>query len=533
LFCAGRLAIEGGRVNISGPLPESGKVRRALLSVSDKTGLVDFARGLAQEGVELVSTSGTFKALKDAGIPVRALETLTGYPEMLDGRVKTLHPAVHGGILYRRDDPAHAETVFRFGIEPIDMVVVNLYPFSATAKKAAPWSEELIENIDIGGVALIRAAAKNWQSVAVLTSPADYAPVLAALRANGGLPEALKKELSVKSFAHTAAYDGEISRTLAAPAPAAFPERLEITLNKVHDLRYGENPHQACALYTRGDKPPFEQLQGKELSFNNILDAYGTWQAVREFDRPAAVIFKHVTPCGLGTGADVAEAFERAWSGDPLSAFGGIIAVNRDLDGRIAEFLAKRFVEVICAPGYDARALEVFAKKPNLRLLKWAGFPAGHRVLRSVGEEVLVSGDDDKLLGDKWEVPTRRKPAAQEEEALRFAWAAAKYVRSNAIVFADTCRTVGIGAGQMSRVDSVFMAGHKYQAYLKDNPKPAVMVMASDAFFPFPDALEEGARIGATAVIQPGGSVKDREVIEAADRLGLAMVLTGLRHFRH
>lgn len=533
LFCAGRLTMEGGRVHISAPPPESGRVRRALLSVSDKTGLVDFARGLAGAGVELVSTSGTYKALKDAGIPVRALETLTGYPEMLDGRVKTLHPAVHGGILYRRDNPSHAETVFKFGIEPIDLVAVNLYPFAATAEKAAPWSEELIENIDIGGVALIRAAAKNWQSVAVLTSPADYAPVLAALRAGGSLPEELKKELSVKGFAHTAAYDAGIARALAAPAPAAFPERLDITLNKVRELRYGENPHQACALYTRGERPPFEQLQGKELSFNNILDAYGTWQAVREFDKPAAVIFKHVTPCGLGTGADIAEAFERAWAGDPLSAFGGIIAVNRELDGRIAEFLARKFVEVICAPGYDAKALEVLAKKTNLRLLKWAGFPAGHRVLRSVGEEVLVSGDDDKLLGDKWEVPTKRKPTAQEEEALRFAWAAAKYVRSNAIVFADTCRTVGIGAGQMSRVDSVFMAGHKYQAYLKDNPRPGVLVMASDAFFPFPDALEEGARIGATAVIQPGGSVKDKEVVEAADRLGLAMVLTGLRHFRH
>lgn len=534
LFCAGRLAIEGGKVTLAGPLPETGKVRRALLSVSDKTGLVEFAKGLAEAGTELVSTSGTYKLLKESGIPVRALETLTGFPEMLDGRVKTLHPAVHGGILYRRDNPAHAETVFRFGIEPLDMVVVNLYPFSATARKAAPWSEELIENIDIGGVALIRAAAKNWQSVAVLTSPADYAPVLAALRAGGGvLPAELRKELSVKGFAHTAAYDGEIARALAAAPAAGFPEKLEITLDKVHDLRYGENPHQACALYSRKGRPPFAQLQGKELSFNNILDAYGTYQAVQEFGKPAAVIFKHVTPCGLGTGADIAEAFERAWNTDPLSAFGGIIAVNRPLDGRIAEFLAKKFVEVICAPDYDQKALEIFSKKASLRLLKWSGFPNGHRVLRSVGDEVLVSGDDDQLLGDKWEVPTKRKPTPAEEEALRFAWAAAKYVRSNAIVFSDTKQTVAIGAGQMSRVDSVFMAGHKYQAFLKANPKPEVLVMASDAFFPFPDALEEGVKAGATAVIQPGGSVKDKDVIEAADRLGVAMVLTGMRHFRH
>jgi phosphoribosylaminoimidazolecarboxamide formyltransferase/IMP cyclohydrolase len=534
LYCAGRLQLEGGKVRVTGPLAETGKVRRALLSVSDKAGLLEFAKGLAAEGVELVSTSGTYRLLKEAGVPVRALETLTGFPEMLDGRVKTLHPAVHGGILYRRDNPAHAETVFKFGIEPIDLVVVNLYPFSATAKKAAPWSEELIENIDIGGVALIRAAAKNWQSVAVITEPADYGRVLEALAAGkGALPAELKKELAVKGFAHTAAYDGEISRTLAAPAAGGSPEKLVITLNKVHDLRYGENPHQACALYSRNERPPFEQLQGKELSFNNILDAYGTYQAVQEFGAPAAVIFKHVTPCGVGTGADIAEAFERAWSTDPLSAFGGIIAVNRKLDGRIAEFLAKRFVEVICAPDYDPRALDVFAKKTNLRLLKWSGFPKGHRVLRSVGDEVLVSGDDDRLLGDKWEVPTKRKPTPKEEAALRFAWAAAKYVRSNAIVFSDDSRTVGIGAGQMSRVDSVFMAGHKYAAYLKENPKPETLVMASDAFFPFPDALEEGARIGATAVIQPGGSVKDKEVVEAADRLGVAMVLTGMRHFRH
>ncbi|MDD5210367.1 MAG: bifunctional phosphoribosylaminoimidazolecarboxamide formyltransferase/IMP cyclohydrolase [Elusimicrobiales bacterium] len=534
LYCAGRLKVAGRKVEISGPAPETGKVRRALISVSDKSGAVEFCRGLAAEGVEIVSTSGTYKLLKEAGVPVRALETLTGFPEMLDGRVKTLHPAVHGGILYRREDPAHAEAVFKFGIEPIDMVVVNLYPFSETAKKAAPWSEELIENIDIGGVALLRAAAKNYQSVAVLTSPADYDPVLAAICAGeGSVPLWLKKELAVKAFSHTAAYDGAIAGELGKSGAAGFPASLEVPLKKINDLRYGENPHQACALYSRKGKLPFAQLQGKELSYNNILDAYGTYQAVREFEKPAAVIFKHVTPCGLGTGTDIAEAFERAWSTDPLSAFGGIIALNRKLDGRIAEFLAKRFVEVICAPDYDEKALEIFAKKTNLRLLKWDSFPADNLVLRSVGDEVLVSTDDKLLLGDKWEVPTKRKPTPQEEEALRFAWTAAKYVRSNAIVLADTCRTVGIGAGQMSRVDSVFMAGHKLEAFLKDNPRPATMVMASDAFFPFPDALEEGVKLGATAVIQPGGSVKDKEVVEAADKLGVAMVLTGIRHFRH
>ncbi|PIU17664.1 MAG: bifunctional phosphoribosylaminoimidazolecarboxamide formyltransferase/inosine monophosphate cyclohydrolase [Elusimicrobia bacterium CG08_land_8_20_14_0_20_59_10] len=534
LFCAGRLGIENGKVKLSGPLPETGRVRRALISVSDKSGAAEFAKGLAAQGVEIVSTSGTFKLLKESGVPVRALETLTGFPEMLDGRVKTLHPAVHGGILYRRDDPQHADAVFRFGIEPIDLVAVNLYPFEETAKKAASWSEELIENIDIGGVALLRAAAKNYGSVAVLTSPADYGPVLESMRANGGAVSAeLKKELAVRAFARTAAYDGAISGALSSPEPGRFPSKLEIVLDKVQQLRYGENPHQPCALYSRKGGLPFAQLQGKELSFNNILDAYGTWQTVQEFAKPAAVIFKHITPCGLGTGADIAEAFERAWSTDPLSAFGGIIAVNRRLDGRIAEFLAKRFIEVICAPDYDARALEVFAKKKNLRLLKWGAFPEDSLVLRSVGDEVLVSGADNKLLGDKWEVPTAKKPSKEEEEALRFAWTAVKYVRSNAIVLADRDRTVGIGAGQMSRVDAVFMAGYKYGAFLKDNLKPAALVLASDAFFPFPDSLETAAKLGVTAVIQPGGSVKDPEVISAADKLGLSMVLTGMRHFRH
>ena len=534
LFCSGHLQVKGRSVEISGPQPETEKVRRALISVSDKSGAVEFCKGLAAAGVEVVSTSGTYKLLKEAGIPVRALETLTGFPEMLDGRVKTLHPAVHGGILYRRDNPAHVETVFKFGIEPIDMVVANLYPFAETAKKAAPWSDELIENIDIGGVALLRAAAKNYQSVAVLTSPADYGPVLAAMSAGSGtIPPELKKELAVKAFAHTAAYDKAIATELSKTGPGSFPSVLEVGLKKINELRYGENPHQVCALYSRKEGLPFIQLQGKALSYNNILDAYGTCQAVREFEKPAAVIFKHVTPCGLGTGADIAEAFERAWSTDPLSAFGGIIAVNRSLDGRIAEFLARKFVEVICAPDYDERALEIFSKKTNLRLLKWGSFPSDNLVLRSVGDEVLVSSDDKLLLGDKWDVPTKRKPTKEEEEALRFAWTAAKYVRSNAIVLADTCRTVGIGAGQMSRVDSVYMAGHKLEAFLKDNPKPGTMVMASDAFFPFPDALEEGVKLGATAVIQPGGSVKDKDVVEAADRLGIAMVLTGIRHFRH
>lgn len=546
LFCRGLVRIEGGRTAVLRPeTREPGRVRRALISVSDKTGAVNFAEELFKQGVEIVSTSGTYKLLKEAGIPVRALETLTGFPEMLDGRVKTLHPMVHGGILYKRDDPAHAEAVFKYGIEPIDLVVVNLYPFEETAKHSAPWSEELIENIDIGGVALLRAAAKNYKDVAVLSSPGDYQSVIKAMSENNGcLPAGLKKELAVKAFEHTGLYDTAIFRELAGEkgegraAPALrtameFTELFEAKLNKINELRYGENPHQSCALYSRNKKLPFEQLQGKELSYNNILDAYGTWQAVQEFGKPAAVIFKHVTPCGIGTGADPLEAFERAWATDPLSAFGGIIAVNRTLDSKIAEFLAKKFVEVICAPGYEPGALEILAKKTNLRLLKWENFPKDNMVFKSVGDEVLVSTDDKLLFGDKWEVHTVKKPSREEEEALKFAWTAVKYVRSNAIVLSGQAQTVGIGAGQMSRVDAVHMAKYKYGEFLKTNPKPETLVLASDAFFPFPDALEAAAETGVTAVIQPGGSVKDKEVIAAADKLGLAMVMTGVRHFRH
>ena len=541
LFCDDRLEIEGKKVMVL-PSSDCGRsLKRALISLSDKTGAVDFARELVKMGVEIISTSGTYKLLKDSGLPVSALETLTGFPEMLDGRVKTLHPLVHGGILYKRDNPAHVEDVNRYAIESIDLVAVNLYPFGETAKKAAPWSEELMENIDIGGVALLRAAAKNYKDVAVVSNPQDYGSVIKNLKENGGvLPLEARKELALKAFKHTAAYDTAVSRELgraqspvSAPAEEDFAEIFETRLNKINDLRYGENPHQSCALYSKNARLPFDRLQGKELSYNNILDAYGACQAVLEFAVPAAVIFKHITPCGMGTGVNLAEAFERAWNTDPLSAFGGIIAVNRKLDGGVADFLSKKFVEVVCAPDYDARSLAVFAKKPNLRLLKWRNFPQNHLMLRSVGEEVLISSNDGILLAGKWDVPTVKKPSKEEEEALKFAWTAAKYVRSNAIVLAGEGRTVGIGAGQMSRVDAVFMARHKYQEFLKSNSAPKPLVLASDAFFPFPDGIEEAAKAGITAVVQPGGSVRDKEVVAAADRLGLAMVMTGIRHFRH
>jgi len=545
LFCRGLLKVEGARVELLRPAGvESGRVRRALLSVSDKTGAAQFALELSKLGVEIVSTSGTYKLLAEAGVRVRALETLTGFPEILDGRVKTLHPLVHGGILYRRDDGAHVSSALEHGIEAIDLVAVNLYPFAETAKRAEPWSEELIENIDIGGPALLRAAAKNYRDVAAVSSPADYQRIIKAMADNNGaLPLELKKELAVKAFEHTGAYDTvvfrELSKTRGGSAAGGnggagkFAETLELRLNKIAGLRYGENPHQGCALYSPDMKLPFAQLQGKELSYNNILDAYGACQAAQEFEKPAAVIFKHVTPCGVGEGVDLSEAFDRAWQTDPMSAFGAVIAVNRKLDARIAEFLSKKFVEVVCAPDFDGAALELLSKKTNLRLLKWDGFPKDRLVLKSAGREVLVSEDDTKLLGGKWDVPTAKKPSAAEEEALKFAWTAVKYVKSNAIALAAPGRTVGLGAGQMSRVDAVYMAKYKYGEYLKRCPKPETLVMASDAFFPFPDSVESAAEIGVTAVIQPGGSVKDAEVIAAADKLGVAMVLTGIRHFRH
>ncbi|MEW6041692.1 MAG: bifunctional phosphoribosylaminoimidazolecarboxamide formyltransferase/IMP cyclohydrolase [Elusimicrobiota bacterium] len=515
-------------------------MKRALISVSDKTGIVEFAKELAGNGIEIISTSGTYKLLKESGISVRLLEEITNFPEILSGRVKTLHPAVHAGILFKRQNQEHNAQVNKLGIESIDMVVVNLYPFKETAKNSAPWSEELIENIDIGGVTLLRAAAKNYENVVVIAEPLDYQNILAELKNNGDVSIQSRKELSVKAFKHTAGYDSAIFKTLAGNGASQekeevekFPSFIEIKLNKIFDLRYGENPHQKSALYSKNTRLPFKQLQGKELSYNNILDAYGAYQTVLEFEKPTCVIFKHVTLCGLGTGNNIVEAFEKAWNTDSLSAFGGIIAVNRKFDVKIAEFLGRKFMEVLCAPDFDEKALEILSKKQNLRVLKWENFPKDNLILKSVGNEVLVSEDDKILLADKWEIPTVKKPSKDEEEALRLAWAAVKYVRSNAIVFADKNQTVGIGAGQMSRVDSVFMAGHKYQEFLKNVPKPEVLVMASDAFFPFPDAVEEAAKIGITAIIQPGGSVKDKEVIATADKLGLSMVLTGIRHFRH
>jgi len=544
LFAEGRISVEDGRVRIRPPRDEgSPRVRRALLSVSDKTGLVEFAKGLEELGVEIISTSGTARALREAGLEVRPLDSLTGFPEILDGRVKTLHPKIHGGILLRRNDPGQAQEARSLGLEPIDLVAVNLYPFESAAKKAdSPYSRDALENIDIGGVTLIRAAAKNFEDVAVVVSPDDYSRLLEEMAGSAGrINLETRRRLALAGIRHTARYDSTISTAWesAQSAPAKegerFPENLRVDLKRVQTLRYGENPHQRAALYTRGadGTPSYEQLHGKELSYNNLLDAYGTWDAVNEFETPTAVVFKHVTPSGIGSGKDLREALERAWACDPLSAFGGILAVNRPFSLGLAEFLAKRFMEVIVAPSFEGDALARLKKKSKLRLLVMRRAPSAAVLLRSLGDEILVTDPDRMVFGDAVRTATKRQPTVEEEGALRFAWRAVKHVKSNAIVLAGADATVGIGAGQMSRVDSVRLAGEKMDVFRKENTVPDPLVLASDAFFPFRDGIDQAAALGVRAVIQPGGSVRDEEVIAAADEHGIAMLFTGMRHFRH
>ncbi|MBI3297024.1 MAG: bifunctional phosphoribosylaminoimidazolecarboxamide formyltransferase/IMP cyclohydrolase [Elusimicrobia bacterium] len=541
LWAEDRVKLDGRRAMILPSREEaSPRIRRAVISVSDKAGLVEFAKGLEELGVEIVSTSGTARTLIDAGVEVRPLDAMTGFPEILDGRVKTLHPKIHGGILLRRSDPRQTEEARALGLEPIDLVVVNLYPFERVAAGAdSPYSREVIENIDIGGVTLIRAAAKNFEDVAVVVSPADYKAVLAELTASAcQLNLETRRRLALDGIRHTADYDAMIARAWGAAdagaAAGSFPDTLTVTLTKAQVLRYGENPHQKAALYRHAGKAAsFEQLHGKELSYNNLLDAFGTWDAVSEFDTPAAVIFKHVTPSGIGTAASVKDAFDKAWACDPLSAFGGIVAVNRPFPRELAEALGKRFLEVIVAPSFEPGALEVLREKKNVRLIAMKAPPPPTTLLRSLGDEVLATEPDHVAFGDALKTVTKRKPTTDEEAALRFAWRTAKHVRSNAIVLAGPDASVGIGAGQMSRVDSVRLAGEKYKAFLKDNPAPRCLVLASDAFFPFRDGMDQAAALGATAVIQPGGSIRDEEVVAAADEHGLAMVLTALRHFKH
>jgi phosphoribosylaminoimidazolecarboxamide formyltransferase/IMP cyclohydrolase len=518
------------------------KVRRALLSVTDKTGVVEFARILVGLDVELISTGGTAKMLRGAGIAVKDISDLTGFPEMLDGRVKTLHPKVHGGILHVRRNPAHRAAVEQHGIAPIDMVVVNLYAFEKTAQKPGVNFEELIENIDIGGPSMVRSAAKNFHDVAIVTSPMDYAAISEELKASGTLSLDTKWKLARKAFALTAAYDSAIANALdriespdlALPdfsgAPSAFPDTLRLRFEKRFDLRYGENPHQKAALYAdQGGKGVAHgrQLQGKELSFNNIVDLEAAWELAQEFDEPACAIIKHTNPCGTATGNDLLEAYKKALEADPVSAFGGVIGLNREVDEAAAEEIAKLFVEVIAAPRFSELAKAKFAAKKNLRLVEVESGRPGW-VLKHVSGGVLAQDADvHRLQAAEVKVVSKRPPTEEEMRALLFAWKVCKHVKSNAIVYARDSQSVGVGAGQMSRVDSTKIGAMKAVLPLKGT------VAASDAFFPFPDGVEEIAKSGATAIIQPGGSVKDAEVIAAADRLGLAMVLTGVRHFRH
>jgi phosphoribosylaminoimidazolecarboxamide formyltransferase / IMP cyclohydrolase len=541
------------------------KIKRAILSVTDKTGLVDFARKLEGMNVELVSTGGTAKLLRDSGIKVMDISELTGFPEMLDGRVKTLHPKVHGGILHVRSNPSHVKAVEEHGIKPIDMVVVNLYAFEKTAAKPGVEFQEIIENIDIGGPSMIRSAAKNFQDVAIVTSPADYDAIASEMQQNGAeLSLASKWRLCQKAFATTAAYDSAIASTLervhttgnkekagAAPFPAGegsnvklelqpdtgFPQTLRLRYEKVQDLRYGENPHQKAALYSDGSDSGVangKQLQGKELSYNNIVDLQAAWDLAAEFDEPFCAIIKHTNPCGSATGTDLADAFNRAFVCDPVSAFGSVIALNRPVDGPTAEAIAglrhngvALFIECIIAPSFDQAARDRFAKRKDLRVLEVKPEPMKY-VIKAVGGGILRQDNDlHRLDPAQVKVVTERKPTEDEMRDLLFAWKICKHVKSNAILYAKNQQGIGVGAGQMSRVDSAKIGAEKAQLPLQGS------VAASDAFFPFPDGVEVIAQAGATAIIQPGGSVRDQDVIDTANKLGLAMAFTGVRHFRH
>lgn len=525
------------------------KIKRALLSVSDKSGLHDLGTALARHGVELVSTGGTAKALRDAGLDVKDISDLTGFPEMMDGRVKTLHPKVHGGLLAVRSNPDHAASMAEHDIGAIDLVIVNLYPFAQTVAKGAS-REEIIENIDIGGPSMVRSAAKNHEFVAIVTDPADYAELIAAMDAtNGATSYDFRRRLAAKAYSATAAYDSMISQWFAfADFQQAFPDMLAVTANKAEELRYGENPHQKAALYVpagphiRGIAQA-EQVQGKELSYNNYNDADAALELVAEFrdGPPTVVIVKHANPCGVATGATLLEAYKNALECDSVSAFGGIIAVNRPLDGPTAEAMCEIFTEVVAAPAADEAARAAFARKKNLRLLITGDLPdparPGLNIKNIAGGYLVQSRDNGQVTEAMLKVVTARAPTAQELKDCLFAWTVAKHTKSNAIVYAKDGVTAGIGAGQMNRRDSARIAAIKAreaaETYGWAAPRTQGAAVASDAFFPFADGLLAAVEAGATAVIQPGGSMRDDEVIAAANDAGLAMVFTGMRHFRH
>jgi phosphoribosylaminoimidazolecarboxamide formyltransferase / IMP cyclohydrolase len=521
-------------------------VQRALISVFDKTGILEFAKKLATLKIEILSTGGTAKLLREHDVPVKDVSDFTGWPEMLGGRVKSLHPKIHGGLLYRRHLPEDQKQAQEHGIAPIDLVVVNLYPFEATVAKGYLTAEELIENIDIGGPTMLRSAAKNFESVTVITNPGDYMRVAAELEANGDTSLATRLSLARKVFAVTSRYDGLITTNLERIAEHAghlevqakplLPERIQVVLRRKAELRYGENPHQAAALYVPAGHPATglaaaKQLQGKELSYNNYVDLEAARSLVAEFERPAAVIIKHNNPCGAAEQSSLIDAYTKAFANDPVSAFGGVLAFNHIVDAVTAEAVSKLFVECIVAPGFADRAQEIFAAKKNLRLLQLPQNGLDHdkelQLKRILGGILVQQPDLGVLQTNELKIVSQRHPTAAELEDLRFAWKVSKHVKSNAIVFAKEGATLGVGAGQMSRVDSVKIAVMKAQRSLQGT------AVASDAFFPFPDGVEEAAKAGATSIIQPGGSVKDPEVIATADRLGLAMVFTSMRHFKH
>lgn len=521
MICDGIIELKDRKVILNPNKKISSK--HALISLQDKEGSVDFARELNRRGYLIISTGGTYKLLRENGIKVIPISAITGFDEILDGRVKTLNNIIFGGILARREKISDINQINEFFIPQIDIVAVNLYNFQKAAERYEAFDDNLMEEIDIGGVSLIRAAAKNFKDVMIVCDKEDYSIVLKNL---DNPDESINRYLARKAFEYIARYDCQIASKLSND------EFITIGVKKISDLRYGENPHQKATLYSQENSLPFIQLWGKELSYNNLLDAYSSWQAVCDFKDPACVIFKHVTPSGIARDDEISKAVEKAYTSDPLSAFGGIIAINRKLTERIAQFLSDKFIEIISAPDFDEKAIEILKKKKNLRILKWQKDIRDCKIIRSIGNEILLTDPDNITLSERWDVVSG-KITKKEKEALIFAFTCVKHVRSNAIVLSSESFTVGIGAGQMSRIDALEMAHYKYLKYLENNPKPEILVMASDGFFPFEDSIVKAKEIGVQAIIQPGGSIRDKNVIEKAKELGIKMVLTGLRHFKH
>jgi phosphoribosylaminoimidazolecarboxamide formyltransferase / IMP cyclohydrolase len=524
-------------------MTELRKINRALISLSDKTGAIEFAKSLSEFGVQIISTGGTAKSLRDAGIVVTDVSEITGFPEMMDGRVKTLHPKIHGAFLALRDNEHHVASMKEHGIQPIDMVVVNLYPFEKTIAKQGVMLGEAVENIDIGGPAMIRSAAKNWQDVAVITDPAKYEPIISEMRENeGSLSLETRQALAAQAYTRTANYDIAISSFLVKQISSeeTLPQSVNINLAKVADLRYGENPHQKAALYSSGESGGIanaEQLHGKEMSYNNYVDAEAAWNLVQDFDELAVAIIKHTNPSGVGRGRDNEQAYRRALSTDPVSAFGGIIAFNRLVDARVANSVNEVFTEVVIAPEFEDEAIEIFKAKKNLRVLRVAFSEpkiqnqSSKIALRQISGGMLMQEKDlHRLSESDLKVVTKKQPTADEVGAMLFAWSVCKHVKSNAIVFANKNQTIGVGAGQMNRVDSLRIAAMRAERF--DLPLKG-SVIASDAFFPFRDNVDEAAKYGISAIIQPGGSVRDDESIQAGNEHGISMVFTGIRHFNH